>query len=424
MKIFKFGGASVKTAEAIRNVALILQKHQNEDLVVILSAMGKMTNALEEVVDAKFYNETVVQEKLNVVINYHQNVIKELFADSTATIYKTIAEYFEKIITELKTVTELDYHKAYDQIVPYGEIISTKILSEYLSTLNLANQWTDATSCILCDNSYREAHVNWEETTKKITKEWENKKDKNAILVSQGFIASSAEGNMISLGREGSDFTAAIFAYVLDAEEVVVWKDVPGILNADPKHFPNTTKLDCISYNEAIELAYYGATVIHPKTIKPLENKQIPLQIRSFLETDIQGSFIHTDAKSDKSIPSYIFKQNQILLSITTRDFSFVAEKNLHDIFGLLAKHKIRSNLMQNSAISFSVCVDNKKHKLKNFIQDLHADFVVKYNEGLELITIRHYNEDAISQMTVNKQLLLEQRSRTTVQLVIKDKVQ
>ena len=421
MKIFKFGGASVKTAEAIRNVALILQKHQNEEIVVILSAMGKMTNALEEVVDARFYNESVVQEKLNVVINYHKNVIKELFPDSTATIYKTIAECFKKITTQLKTVTDLDYHKAYDQIVPYGEIISTKILSEYLNTLNLANQWTDATKCIVCDNSYREARVNWEKTTKRITKEWQEKMDGRAILVSQGFIASSAEGNMISLGREGSDFSAAIFAYALDATEVVVWKDVSGLLNADPKYFPNTQKLDSISYNEAIELAYYGATVIHPKTIKPLENKQIPLQIRSFLETEKEGSFIQANATSDNKIPSYIFKKNQILLSITTRDFSFVAEKNLHDIFGLLATHKIRVNLMQNSAISFSVCVDNKKYKLENFIQDLHKNFLVKYNEGLELITIRHYNENIIKQMTANKKLLIEQRNRTTVQLVLED---
>ncbi len=226
---------------------------------------------------------------------------------------------------------------------------------------------------------------------------------------------------MISLGREGSDFSAAIFAYALDATEVVVWKDVSGLLNADPKYFPNTQKLDSISYNEAIELAYYGATVIHPKTIKPLENKQIPLQIRSFLETEKEGSFIQANATSDNKIPSYIFKKNQILLSITTRDFSFVAEKNLHDIFGLLATHKIRVNLMQNSAISFSVCVDNKKYKLENFIQDLHKNFLVKYNEGLELITIRHYNENIIKQMTANKKLLIEQRNRTTVQLVLED---
>jgi len=421
MKIFKFGGASVKSAEAIRNVALILQKYQKEDLVVILSAMGKTTNAFEEVVDARFYKKELLQEKLQIIIDYHQGILNELFPDKNMAIYKIIEECFEKISLRLETLTNLDYHKAYDQIVPYGEIISTKILSEYLTTLNLANHWTAATSCIICDNSYREARVNWEETTTKITKEWQEKKENKSILVSQGFIASSAEGNMISLGREGSDFTAAIFAYVLDAEEVVVWKDVPGILNADPKHFPNTQKLDNISYNEAIELAYYGATVIHPKTIKPLENKQIPLQIRSFLETEKEGSFIQANATYDTKIPSYIFKKNQILLSITTRDFSFVAEKNLHDIFGLLATHKIRVNLMQNSAISFSVCVDNKKYKLENFIQDLHKNFLVKYNEGLELITIRHYNENIIKQMTANKKLLIEQRNRTTVQLVLED---
>jgi aspartate kinase len=420
MRVFKFGGASIKSANAINNLYHILEKHKNEELVIVVSAMGKTTNAMEEIVDACFFNSDIIQEKIQFVYDYHKNILKELFTDKENDVFTDIEELFTEIKEKSTSITSFDYQKAYDQIVPYGEIISTRILHAFLTKKGLENNLLDARNSIICDNSYREAHVNWKITKERISKAWEESKAKNlSIILTQGFIGKSAENAYITLGREGSDFTAAIFAYVLDAEEVVVWKDVPGLLNADPKYFPDTIKLDCISYHEAIELAYYGAKVIHPKTIKPLENKKIPLVIRSFQESDIVGSIIQENACYDNKTPSFIIKENQILVSISPKDFSFVAEKNLHDIFGLMTKYNIRSNLMQNSAISFSLCVDNKKHKLEKFIQELKKDFFVKYNEGLVLITIRHYNDELVKKMIANKKLLLEQRSRTTVQLVL-----
>jgi aspartate kinase len=421
MRVFKFGGASVKSANAINNLVRILEKYKNEELVIVVSAMGKTTNAMENIVDACFFNPDKTQEKIQLVYDYHQSIMEELFPNKESSIYSEIDNHFAEIKEKCSLITTYDYHKAYDQLVVYGELISSSILHAFLNEKGLKNHLLDAGNCIICDNSYREAHINWEITKEKISEAWKESKAKNhSIVLTQGFIGKSAENAYITLGREGSDFSAAIFAYVLDAEEVVVWKDVPGLFNADPKYFPDTIKLDCISYHEAIELAYYGAKVIHPKTIKPLENKKIPLVVRSFQESDLVGSIIQENACYDHKIPSFIIKENQILVSISPKDFSFVAEKNLHDIFGLMTKYSIRSNLMQNSAISFSLCVDNKKHKLDKFIQELKKDFFVKYNEGLELITIRHHNEEVVKKMIANKKLLLEQRSRTTVQLVLK----
>ncbi len=420
MRVFKFGGASVKSAEAINNLYRILEKYKNEELVIVVSAMGKTTNAMEEIVDACFFYPEKVQEKIQFVYNYHKIILEELFPDKENAVFSEIEKLFAQIKEKSASITSYDFHKAYDQIVPFGEIISTRILHAFLKEKGIDNYLLNAHECIICDNSYREAHLNWEITIEKIKVAWNDSKNQNKnIVLTQGFIGKSAENDFITLGREGSDFSAAIFAYVLDAKEVVVWKDVSGLFNADPKFFPDTIKLDCISYHEAIELAYYGAKVIHPKTIKPLENKKIPLFVRSFQEMDLNGSIIQEKACYDNKVPSFIIKENQILLSISPKDFSFVAEKNLHDIFGLMTKYNIRSNLMQNSAISFSLCVDNKKHKVDKLIQELKKDFFVKYNDGLELITIRHYNEEIIKKMIANKKLLVEQRSRTTVQLVL-----
>jgi aspartate kinase len=422
MRVFKFGGASVKSANAINNLVRILKKYKNEKLVIVVSAMGKTTNAMENIVDACFFNPDKTQEKIQFVYDYHKIILDELFPNKENAVFSEVEKLFTQIKEKCTSITSFDYHKAYDQIVPYGEIISTRILHAFLIEKAIDNYLLNAYECIICDNSYREAHINWEISKEKIGKAWKESKAKNySIVLTQGFIGKSAENAYITLGREGSDFSAAVFAYVLDADEVVVWKDVPGLLNADPKYFPDTIKLDCISYHEAIELAYYGAKVIHPKTIKPLENKKIPLVVRSFQESDLVGSIIQENACYDHKIPSFIIKENQILVSISPKDFSFVAEKNLHDIFGLMTKYNIRSNLMQNSAISFSLCVDNKKHKLDLLIPELKKDFFVKYNDGLKLITIRHYNEEIIRKMIGNKKLLVEQRSRTTVQLVLKN---
>ncbi len=306
----------------------------------------------------------------------------------------------------------------YDQIVAYGELLSTRIVSCYLDSIGDHNKWLDARALIATDSTYREAKINWETTQSQILASVTSEFAKLYTIVSQGFIGSDGKFST-SLGREGSDFSAAIFANVLDAEEVIVWKDVPGYLNADPAYFDNTIKLDKISYSESIELAFYGAKIIHPKTIRPLKNKSIPLIVKSFINPDEPGSIIHEDPSSDALLPSYIIKENQVLISISSRDYSFIAEDHLHKIFGLLAEHRTRINLMQNSAISFSVCVDNSS-RIPRLINTLQNDFGVKYNDDLQMITIRHYKQDTIDKLTANREILLEQRSRVTVQMIVK----
>ncbi len=417
MKVFKFGGASVKDADSVKNIPRILSKYREEQLVVIVSAMGKTTNALEKLTEAAHHADKRTDELYRVISDYHYKIIHELFPDDGHDIYSHSKELFNALKSWLDILAaperEHPYDLYYDQIVAFGELLSTRIISCYLNENGISNSWLDARELIMTDSTYRDARIDWQKTSKLIS---EHVTDK--ITVSQGFIGSDGHFST-SLGREGSDFSAAIFASVLDAEEVVVWKDVPGYLNADPKYFKDTVKLDKISYTESIELAFYGAKIIHPKTIRPLKNKSIPLIIKSFLDPESEGSVIHEDLSSDALVPSCIIKEGQVLISISSRDFSFIAEDTLHKIFGIFTNHRCGINLMQNSAISFSVCVDHSP-RLDEMITELQKDFRVKYNDDLRLVTIRHYNKETIKKLTEDKEILLEQRSRITVQMVIK----
>lgn len=422
-KVFKFGGASVKDAAAVKNVAKILQLNACQNVVIVISAMGKTTNALEEVVNAYCYNKPILNDKINVVLKYHEDILNQLFLDDTHQVY----EYFNRIF---KSITELsvdfngdNYDFIYDQIVPYGEIIATTIVHHYLKEFGLPNTLQYATNIIKTDNHFREAKVHLEQTQTGLRNNLWNDVTGNMnseIVIIQGFIGGTEDGYMTTLGREGSDYTASIIAYCIDATEVVIWKDVPGVLNADPKYFPDTIQLSEITYQEATELSYFGATIIHPKTIQPLQNKNIPLKVKSFIAPEDKGTIISNKISSFIPVPCYIFKQNQILISIMPKDFSFIAEENLSHIFSLFAKHNVKVNLMQISAISFSVCSDYMDSRIKPLISDLKFCYSVKYNTNLHLYTIRHYNDEAIRRILGSKTVLLEQKSRTTIQFVVK----
>ena len=418
MKVFKFGGASVKDADSVRNVAHILTSCNDEKITAVISAMGKMTNALEKLLAAYYHNSGDVDAEFSKIKEFHLNIAKGLFADSNHGIFSEIENIFSFLKTKLLLPASDNYDYEYDQIVPIGEIISSKILSAYLNFTGINNTWVDARSIIRTDNIYREARIDWNKTVElvKASMQFNNER----VYVTQGFIGSTAENISTTLGREGSDFSAAILAYSLDAEEVVIWKDVPGVLNADPKYFDNTVKLDRLSYYDAIELAYYGASVIHPKTIKPLQNKKIPLYVKSFANPKLDGTVIQDD-KIELMVPSFIFKMNQVLITISPRDFSFIAEQNLGDIFYKLSGLGIRINVMQNTALSFSISVDRDEKKILQLIKLLETDYIVKYNTNLELVTIRNYDNETIERVTENKEILLEEKSRNTMQMVMRD---
>jgi len=421
MKVFKFGGASVKDAASVKNVAGVLSLFRNEPLVVVISAMGKTTNALEKVVHAYFEKDEKLNEYLADVKNYHLQIISGLGFKEGHKIYEALDNAFVEIDWILEEEPIRGYAFAYDQVVSQGELISTKIVSAYLAENNFKNEWLDIRDCLITDNTYREGKVNWDLTVKLVKWKVPPMLKENNLVITQGFIGATSENFTTTLGREGSDYTAAILSYCLDAEEMIVWKDVPGVLSADPKFYEDAVKLQEISYLDAIELTYYGATVIHPKTIKPLENKNIPLRVRSFIAPKESGTSISNYTETKPLVPSFIFKTNQILVSISAKDFSFIAEESLSKIFGLFAAHKVKINLMQNSAISFSVCVDNDPFKIPQLIEALHHDFKVLYNEKLKLITIRHYYPSTLETLIKDKNILLEQRSRHTAQVVMKE---
>lgn len=418
MQVFKFGGASVKDAEAVKNVAEILKKFATKETIVVVSAMGKTTNGLEELVNA-FVNKTGDTEAvLQKIKEYHFNILKDLFPNKEHTVYNDIENSFVEINWILEDEALPNYNQVYDQIVSMGEIISTKIIAAYLSEKGIKNKWLDARGIIQTDNTYREGKVNYELSEELVKSQLLPALNANKIIVTQGFIGGTSENFTTTLGREGSDYSAALLAYFTGAESVTIWKDVPGVLNADPKWFKNTKKIDELTYHDAIEFTYYGATVIHPKTIKPLQNKNIPLFVKSFLKPEDKGTVIHN---SDKRvpIPSYIFKINQLLISIQPKDFSFIAEDNLSQIFDVFARHGSKIHLMQNSAISFSVCIDEEGLKTEQLITELQSEFKVLYNSGLELLTIRNYDQSTIDKLIENKTVLMEQRSRNTVQMVL-----
>lgn len=423
-KVFKFGGASVKDANAVKNVSYILKKYKTENIVIVISAMGKTTNALEEVVDAYCYDKAILTDKINNIITYHETIINELFHERNHQLNTEFKNIIEKLNLFSIEFNGNNYDYIYDQIVPYGEIIATTIVHHYLKHTGINNMLFYATDIIKTNNHYREAKIEWDETLinieNKLIPAIHNNKNNNQLAIIQGFIGGTKDNLMTTLGREGSDYTASIIAYCIHAEEVVIWKDVPGVLNADPKYFTDTIKLQEITYQEAIELSYYGATIIHPKTIQPLQNRNIPMKVKSFVAPEEQGTIITNNINNFIPVPCYIFKQNQILISIMPKDFSFIAEDNLSFIFSLFAKHNVKVNLMQISAISFSVCSDYIENRIEPLITDLKCNFSIKYNTNLQLYTIRHYNDNAIRKITMGKAVLLEQKSRSTIQFITK----
>jgi len=418
MKVFKFGGASVKDADSVRNVASVLSLYSDDKIAVVVSAMGKMTNALERLLQAYFYGTGKIDEEFYNLKEYHMSITTALFSDENNKIYSELENIFSALRSRLQLPNSENYDYEYDQIVSFGEMISSRILSAYLNSTGIANRWIDARSIIKTDNTYRDARIDWDKTVELVKGSMDFHKEK--IYITQGFIGSTAENITTTLGREGSDFSAAIIAYSLDAEKVAIWKDVQGVLNADPKYFDDTIKIDRLSYHDAIELAYYGASVIHPKTIKPLQNKKIPLWVKSFLHPKEKGTIIQND-KVELQISSFIFKMDQVLITISARDFSFIAENNLGDIFHELSRLRVRINVMQNTALSFSICVDWDERKIPELIKSLGTDYMIKYNNGLELVTIRHYDQETIGRVILNKEILLEEKTRNTVQMVMRD---
>lgn len=418
IRVFKFGGASVKSAEGIKNLATIVRKFSQDKVVVVVSAMGKTTNALERILAAYLNSDSSISSELEALKNYHYSVVHGLIGeDRHHLMYAELDRLFSELTRRLEQKPAEGYDFCYDQIVSFGELLATKIVSIYLNHVSITNRWVDARACIQSDNSYREGIIDFT-TSKYLCQKAFNFEGEN-LCITQGFIAGTPMGTTTTLGREGSDYTAAILANLLDAKEVTIWKDVEGVLNADPKIFANTCKLDFVSYQEAIELAYCGAQIIHPKTIKPIQNKKIPLFVKSFINPDAVGTQIaHSDSQL-KLPPVLVLKQNQVLISLTPRDFSFVIEDSLSKIFAILYKHRVKVNLVQNSAISFSICVDEEKHRLPKAIEELQVDFTVRYNSNLELLTIRHYTKQAIDEQVGDKVVYLQQRTRSTSRFVM-----
>ena len=420
MKVFKFGGASVNSADAVRNMAHIVQSHmESEPLVVVVSAMGKTTNLLEKLVPNVGVPTSCQTELRQQLEDYHRAIASALMPDNTDIQRKidTLLASLDHLCSTLPTDME-HYNYNYDQVVCHGELISTTIIADYLISLGINTLWQDARQYIVTDNHYREGRVDWDCTSNNCLQLAALAKG-HQVVITQGFIGGTGDRHTTTLGREGSDYTASILAYCLGAESVTIWKDVPGFLNADPKFFSDTVKISQIPYNEAIELAYYGASVIHPKTVKPIQNMGIPLFIRSFITPEADGSAIGDYRNIVPETPLYIFANNQILLSILPRDYSFIAEDNLQVIFGILNELGIRVNLMQNSALSFSICINNNPQLVRPLIERLKHMFRVRYNENLQLVTIRYYTQEVIDRIVDGRPVLLEQRSRTTEQLIV-----
>jgi len=416
MRIFKFGGASVKNADAIRNLAGIVKNTEGE-LVVVISALGKTTNKLEHILKQYIIHNDTCFSLFNDLKAEHFEIAIQLLG-SEHSFLREMEHEFMKLHSNLvvKYSGNYDYH--YDQIVHFGEIFSTKLISAYLNTGNVKNNWIDIRCCLKTDSNYREANVDYLVSQKMVQQSFNF--ESNSMFITQGFIASDHHGNPVTLGREGSDYTAALLANLLDAESTTIWKDVPGVLNADPKIFEKAVKLEELSYLEAIELAYSGAQVIHPKTIKPLQNKNIPLYVKSFINSNGGGTIIKEKAADPVKTPIYILKKEQVLVSIKPKDFSFVLEECMSQIFGHFFENRIKVNMIQTSAVSFSVCVDTDERKLPLLLDKLKEDYSVRYNDNLDLITVRHYTPEFVNEVLGQKEILLEQKSRNTTRLVVR----
>ena len=416
MKVFKFGGASVRDASGVRNLVLVLKEVGFENTLVVVSAMGKTTNALEKIID-NYFNESINHlDGLIELKQHHIEIAKNLFKNQSSKIEEIIHNLFEELNGFLKSNKSLDYSFVYDQVVSIGEILSSKIVHAFMNFSGLGCHWIDSRECIKTDDYYRAANLNWELTNKNIL----NNLKTCSLAVTQGFIGSNSNNFTTTLGREGSDYSAAIFAHALNASSLTIWKDVPGVLNGDPRVFKETKLLKQISYREAIELAFYGASVIHPKTLQPLQRKEIPLYVKSFENPKNVGTVVSKGKNLDPFMPCYIVKKNQVLLRLSTINFSFIVEENISYIFRLLHEYQMPVELIQNSAISFSVCISNKYRKLDELLLILRARFNVEVNQGVDLFTIRHYNQEASNFIkSIGKPILLEQRTEQTAQFVI-----
>lgn len=418
MKVFKFGGASVKDAEGVKNLLKVITTTGEADLVVIVSAMGKMTNQIEKVVAQYFSNPEEIKAEITAVYDFHHSIISELFSNTSHPVFTKTKSFIHEITSFFENNKSNNHSFVYDQVVSYGELLSTMIISEYFLEKGINNTFLDVRTCIKTDTNYRDALVDWKETQSNI----QTKVSTSGITITQGFIASENSHNFTTtLGREGSDYSAAIFAYCLNAQSVTIWKDVPGVLNADPRYFSKTQLLNHISYREAIELAFYGATVIHPKTLQPLQRKEIPLFVKPFYHPEEAGTCVGKGVALNPLISCFILKKNQVLISLSSLDFSFMMEDNIGDVFKLLHQFKMKVNLIQNSAISFSVCVDNKYNKLEMLLSKLRETFRVSWNENVTLYTVRHSNSSEIKNLLKGKEMLLRQESRETIQIVVKE---
>ncbi|MGI9547228.1 MAG: aspartate kinase [Flavobacteriaceae bacterium] len=416
MRIFKFGGASVKDAEAVRNMVRVLNETGYDNTFVVVSAMGKTTNAMEAIVNAYFNEKEQIAPGIDEVVSFHQKILEELFEDKNHGVYKRVLSLIDEVKGFLAWNKSPNYNFVYDQVVCYGELLSTLIISEYMNEVGLTNTWLDVRNLIKTDSNYRDVNINWERTQEQVSQNL--KKDR--FYITQGFLGSDDNNFTTTLGREGSDYTAAILAYCINAESVTIWKDVPGVLNADPRHFEETQLLNKISYREAIELAFYGASVIHPKTLQPLQRKEIPLFVKSFLNPGGLGTIVGKGMNIEPEIPCFILKKNQVLMKLSSLDFSFIVEDSIGELFKLLHDYRMKVDLIQNSAISFSVCVDNKFGKLDELLEILKEKFKVVHHEDVSLYTIRHFNSEAIKSLENGREVLLEQRGKETIQLVVK----
>ncbi|WP_289060707.1 aspartate kinase [uncultured Zobellia sp.] len=416
MRVFKFGGASVKDADGVKNVVNVLRQTGHENTMVVVSAMGKTTNAMEATVNAYFNDKSALTAAFQETIAYHDAILRDLFSNNGHEVFALVKGLFDEVQGFLAWNKSPNYNFVYDQVVGYGELISTTILNAYLNDVGIKSNWVDIRDFIKTNDSYRDVSVNWEKTQDRITKGI----DKSKLNITQGFLGSDDNNFTTTLGREGSDYTAAILAYCLNADSVTIWKDVPGVLNADPRYFSETQLLNNISYREAIELAFYGASVIHPKTLQPLQQKEIPLHVKSFLNPKDLGTTVGKGVGIEPKVPCFIVKKNQVLMKLSSLDFSFIVEDSISELFKLFHDHKIKVDLIQNSAISFSVCVDNRFGRLEDLLNLLKSRFKVVHHEGVSLYTIRHFDEKAIESLQNGHEVLLEQRGKETLQLVVK----
>lgn len=416
MKIFKFGGASVKDADGVKNVAEVLKTTGFTDVLIVISAMGKTTNALEVVIKNYFDKSTALQESIQEVKKYHYQILMNLIEDETHEAYLDVNALFDDLEYFIRSNKSPNYNFVYDQIISFGELLSTTIVSNYFNTIDIKNNWLDVRTLIKTDTNYRDANVDWEKSLRLISKNTV----RNTLNITQGFLGSDDNSFTTTLGREGSDYTAAIFAYCLNAESVTIWKDVPGVMNADPRYFENAILLNQISYREAIELAFYGATVIHPKTLQPLQKKEIPLFVKSFINPLLAGTSVSKGQDLEPQTSCFIIKKNQLLLSLSSIDFSFIMEEHISEIFALFHLYKMKVSLIQNSAISFSVCIEDKFGNFNELKSKLAKKFHVSFNENVSLYTIRHFDAQSASMVEKDKIVLLKQVSRETMQIVTK----